>query len=121
MNVFNKQIVIDQVMNVDIVSEAVPLVNTYGYCIQAVYTGVLLGTLKLQVSADPYKYVNANQPPVPTNWSDVADSSFAVSTPGDSMWNVSSSMYNYVRLVYVDASGGTSTAVLNAVINAKGV
>jgi len=121
MNVFNDPIVVNAVMNTTITSPAVPLVNTYGYAIQAVYVGVPTGTLKLQASADPFNYASPVQPPVPAHWTDIADSSFAVTGPGVYIWNVTGAFYNYVRLVYTDSSGGTSTAVLNALINAKGV
>ena len=37
------------------------------------------------------------------------------------MWNVRDVAYNYVRVVYIDASGGTSSATMNVIFNGKGV
>lgn len=121
MNVFNDIILNKVVMNTTITSQAVPVVNMYGFAIQAVYTATPSGTLKLQASADPFNYASPVQPPVPTNWTDVTDSSEPVSGAGVFIWNVTGVFYNYVRVVYTDSSGGTSTAVLTVTINGKGV
>lgn len=107
-------------MNTTITSPAVPLINIYGYAVQAVYTGTPTGTLKLQVSADAFKYAGNPQPQAPTNWDDVPDSFFTIDSAGIYVVNVIGAFYNFVRLVYTDASGGTSTAKLTAVINVKG-
>jgi ribulose 1,5-bisphosphate carboxylase large subunit-like protein len=117
----NSPLVTNTVMNQDFQSPAVSLVNIYGYAIQAVYTGTPTGTLKLQVSVDPVKLANDVQPQVPTNWVDLADSAFSITSAGIYVWNVENTMYTFVRMAYIDASGGTSTAVLNANINIKGV
>jgi len=114
-------IVTNAVMNTTINSTPVAIPDIYGYAIQAVYTGTPNGTLKLQASADPFKYVTPNTPQTPTNWVDIADSSFTITSAGTYMWNYNGSFYTFVRLVYTDASGGTSTAVLNANITIKGV
>jgi hypothetical protein len=121
MNVFNEKIIDNAVMDENITSDAIPLVNMVGFCIQAVYTGTPTGTLKLQASADAFKYANASQPQAPTNWTDVGDSSESITAAGSTMWSVDAVYYNFVRLVYTDTSGGLSTAVLNVRINAKGV
>lgn len=120
MNVANEQIITNVVMNANRVSAAIPVVNIYGYAIQATYTGTPTGTFKLQASADKFDYANPTQPPVPTHWTDISGSSQAVSAAGDFMWNVTGCFYTYVRLVYTDGSSGASTAVLNARINIKG-
>ena len=120
MNVFNKLIITNATMNTTLTSEAIPLVNTYGYSIQAKWTGTPTGTLKLQASSDAFMYVNDNQPQVPTTWTDIADSSQSIVAAGDFMWNIIGAFYNFVRVVYTDGSGGSSTAVINVRINAKG-
>lgn len=120
MRVYNKKIETSVTMNASFNSAALQLYQMYGFSIQAVWTGTPNGTFKLQCSSDPVTQINT--PPVaPTNWSDVATSSQAVSAAGDYTWNVFEVMYNWVRLVYTDASGGSSTAVLtSAVFNGKG-
>lgn len=121
MNVFNKQIVVNQAVNATVNSPAIPVVNTYGYAVQAVYTGTINGTIKLQASVDAFKYVNDNQPQVPTNWDDIANSSFVLSSAGVTVWNVTGAFYTFFRVVFTDASGGTSTGHLTINANAKGV
>jgi hypothetical protein len=121
MNVFNDTIIRNAVMNTNISSPAIPIVNSFGYFVQAVYTGTPTGSLKLQGSGDPYNYASPVQPPVPTNWNDIDDSDFAIDSAGICSWNVAAvAQYNYVRLVFTDASGGASTAILNVTFNAKG-
>ena len=105
-------------MNTNITSDPVDIPDIYGYAIQAVYTGTPTGTLKLQASADPFKY--SGTPQAPTNWTDIANSSVDITAAGNYMWNVTGSFYNYVRVVYTDTSGGTSTAHLTVTANIKG-
>lgn len=109
-------------MNTTINSSAYNVQQSYGVAIQAVFTGTPTGTFKLQASADPATNIQPGQGaggnPV-LDWVDIADSSYSVTAAGNYMWNVFDIMYNFIRLVYTDTSGGTSTAVLNAVINAK--
>lgn len=122
MNVFNELIVKNAVMNANINSPAVPLVNIFGYAIQAVYTGTPNGVLKLQASADSFPYAQVSpQPPTPQNWTDITGTSQTISSSGIFMWNIDGAYYNYVRLVFTDSSGGTSTAVLNVTVNCKGI
>ena len=120
MNVANIPMVTNALMNTTIRSPAIPLPNIYGYAVQAVYTGTPTGTLTLECSADAFKYANDAQPQVPVNWDTITDSPFTVTSAGIYVWNVTGCFYNFVRLVYTDASGGTSTARLTAVINVKG-
>lgn len=122
MQVYNKQIESNVVMNTTITSAAMQLKNMYGYSIQVVFTGTPTGTFKLQASSDPlYSGPPGANPAEPTNWTDVTNSPYAVTAAGNYMWNVFDTMYNYVRLVYSDTSGGTSTAVLtSAIFNGKG-
>lgn len=102
----------------------IPLYQIFGYSIQVVYTGTPTGTFKLQASDDP---IPQNAMPTTgvysaTNFTDVPNSSQAVSAAGNVMWNISDVMYNYVRVVYTDGSSGSSTAVItSAICNLKGV
>lgn len=122
MKVTNKQIITSAVMNATINSPATDVQQIYGVAIQAEFTATPTGTLKLQASCDPatsYNSGNGTGANPVTNWTDVANSSYAVSASGNYMWNVVDIMYNWIRVVYTDGSGGTSTAVLNVTINAK--
>jgi hypothetical protein len=119
MHVYNKKIVTDAVMNATITSDAYNVQQLFGCAIQAVFTGTPTGTFKLQASADPA--TPYGEPiVVPTHWTDIINSSYSVTAAGDYMWNVFDIMYNWIRLVYTDGSGGSSTAVLNVQINTKG-
>ena len=117
----NAVLVTNAVMNTTITSPAVQLDQIIGYAIQAVYTGTPTGTFKLQASNDPVKLAYDVNPQTPTNWTDIANSSYSVSSAGIYTWNVTDVFYTFVRLVYTDGSSGTSTAVLNANINFKGI
>lgn len=108
------------VMNANLASTPVPLLDIYGFAIQAVYTGTPTGTLKLQCSCDPFKN-NGITPPAPTNWTDVTDSSTSISSAGSYVWNVTGAFYNFVRVVYTDGSSGSSTAVLTIRMVVKGM
>lgn len=111
------------VLNTTVNSTPMQLYEMYGFSIQAVFTGTPTGTFKLQASNDP---VYASNIPagarVVTNWTDIANSMVTVTAAGDYMWNVTDSMYNFVRVVYTDGSAGASTAVLTVcTFNSKGI
>lgn len=111
-------------MNANFASFALQCYNIFGYSIQVEYTGTPTGTFKLQCSSDPVPQGSSSDPltgGTPTNWTDIANSSVAVVAAGNYAWNVSDVMYNWVRLVYTDTSGGTSTATFNARYNGKGI
>jgi hypothetical protein len=103
-----------------VTSSPIPIDQLWGFAIQAVWTGTPTGTLKLQASCDPITPANASgSTPVVTNWTDVADSSSSIAgAAGSYLWNVSSASYNFVRLVYTNAS---STGSLSAKATLKGV
>jgi len=119
---FNLQIITNAVMNTTVTSAPLELTRVLNYAIQAVYAGTPTGTLELQGSCDPSGDVASplNATNVPTNWTVILNSNIAITGPGNYVFNVFHAGYNWVRLVYLDGSGGTSTAVLNARINAKG-
>lgn len=110
-------------MNANFASFALQCYDTFGYSIQAEWTGTPTGTFKLQCSDDPVPQGPLSTPltgAAPTNWTDVADSSQAVSAAGNYTWNVSNVQYTWVRLVYTDGSSGMSTATFRARFNSKG-
>lgn len=120
MRVFNKQIATNANITTGYTSSAVPLKSIYMYCMAAIISGSPTGTIKLQASNDPE--TNDTMPlgvpqPVPTNWVDIANSTFTITTSGESMWNVRDPAYNYVRVVYT----GSGAATVNIIVNAKGM
>lgn len=124
MRVFNEKIATNVVLSANRFTPAVPLKSIVLYCIAAVITGTPAGTIKLQACNDPETNDTSpipNPQANPTNWVDIANSSFAVSSAGETMWNVRDIGYNYVRVAYVDGSSGASTAVVNITFNGKGV
>lgn len=124
MRTFNQKIATSVPMNANINSMAVPLKNIFMYSIAAIVTGTPTGTIKLQASNDPETNdtVPSGAPfPTPTNWVDIADSTFTLVSAGETMYNVRDVAYNYVRVVYIDASGGASTATVTIIFNGKGV
>ena len=123
MRVYNKPVIIpaNTIMNTTINSQALELLIMYGYSIQVVFTGTPTGTFKLQASSDPVNGVSSGLN-TPVNWTDVANSSQSITAAGNYMWNVFDVMYNWVRLVYQDTSGGTSTAIITvSQFNGKGI
>lgn len=118
----NKVLVAAQALNVSSNSVAQQLKNIYTYSMAAIFTGTPTGTVKLQASNDPE--TNAlpdgtfQQPP--SNWIDIANSTFTITASGETLWNVDAVGYNYVRVVFTDTSGGSSTATMKLVFNGKG-
>ena len=111
------------VMNTTINSSPMQLMDSFIYSIQIVFTGTPTGAFKLQASDDPAaeSVGTGNVAKLPTHWTDVSNSSFTVAAAGNVMWTVDMPGYNWVRVVYTDASSGASTAIItNAVYNAKG-
>ena len=111
------------VMNANLNSKAMQIQNNLFYAIQIVFTGTPTGTFKLQGSCDnsATKTGAAQFPYVVTNWTDISGSSQAVSAAGSILYNESFQAYNFVRVVYTDGSGGSSTAVITvSTMNAKG-
>ena len=108
------------VMNATIDSIALGVPQMFGAAVQIEFTGTPTGSFKLQASSDPY-VANPTALQAPSNWTDVADSTFTVSAAGNVMWNVSDIQYNWLRVVYSDTSSGMSTAIIaDADANLKG-
>ncbi len=85
----------------DVHSQVITLTQDYGYAAQAVWSGTLVGTIKLQATIDG------------TTWSDVAGSSQAVTSgSGSFLWNVNGAFYDSVRVYFTRASG-TGSIVFN--------
>lgn len=129
MNAYNLPNIIAAatVLNANRNSIAVQLENMFCYAIQITIAGTPTGTAKLQMSNDPVPKanlvigVNGLITYTPVYWTDVANSSTAVSAAGSIYWNQADIAYNYVRVVYTDGSSGMSTATITAAnFNGKG-
>ncbi len=117
MKVFDYRLVTDGDMSGSITSRAQQLTEMAMACIQAVFTGTPNGTFKLQVSTT-HKEDNQGNILTAGTWTDYTGSSQAIVAAGDFAWNLSTTPYPYVRLVYTRSSG---TGTLNVTINGKGV
>lgn len=123
MRTFNKQITTAASIATGYTSPYVPLKSIYMYSMAAIISGSPTGTLKLQASNDPETndtQVNSTGlPPAvgPSNWVDIANSTFTITTAGETMWNVRDPAYNYVRVVYT----GSGAATITIIVNAKGI
>lgn len=100
-------------------SSIVSMNQVYGWSIQFAITGSPVGSLKAQVSDDkgstaPYDANSLNV----TNWSDLQDSTIAVSGAGTPGINFNGIFYNWLRFVYTSTSG---TGNITARLNTKGV
>lgn len=133
MRTFNKTMATAVPLNANYNSPYMQLKQIYTYTMAAIITGTPTGTIQIQASNDPetndtqvnMSYgpgQNPTNPPAvgPTNWVTIANSPFAVSSSGETMWNVNFVGYNYVRVQYIDSSGGTSTATMTIIFNGKG-
>lgn len=116
MRVFNFPITnfVNGSMGASITSPEISVYQTYGWSAQFVFTGSPVGTLKVQVSDDPYQ---SEGNVTPTNWTDLADSSQSISAAGDITYNVNLAFYNWIRFVYTRGSG---TGTINGRMNSKG-
>jgi hypothetical protein len=133
MRTFNKTVATAVPLNANYNSPYVQLRNIYTYAMAAIITGTPTGTVQIQASNDPETNdtqvntsygpgQNPTNPPstAPSNWVTITGSPFVVSSSGESMWNVNFVGYNYVRVQYIDSSGGTSTATMTIIFNGKG-
>lgn len=113
-------------MNATINSTAIQVYDAFSFSIQIVFTGTPSGTFKLQMSDDVAfsGQPNANGSGLnaaAVNWTDIANSSFDVAAAGNVAWDYSSPGFNWVRVVYTDTSGASSTAIItSSTCNQKG-
>lgn len=108
-------------------SPAMWLGHMAGYNLQLIYalgSGTMEGTFKLQASSQYVsEHFDRNNPPTIDDWTDVTDSSIAVTglDTDTLMWNVSDVFYRWVRVVFTADGGGSDAATVNMHFNAKGV
>ncbi len=79
------------------------LEQIYAYSVEATIAsgGAITGTLSLQASNDK------------VNWVEIQNSAFVISSAGSTLWNITSSNYKWLKVVWVDSgsdSGGDLTA-----------
>lgn len=115
MKVHNIELLKNHATNASFNSAPMFVQNMFGYAFQIVFTGTPTGSFKLQASCDKLNDVEQV-----SNWTDVANSSVNVTGAGSHLVSATDVMYNHVRIVYTDTSGGTSTALMSAVFNTKG-
>ena len=96
--------------------DAVNVASILFASIQLTVTATVNGTFKLQKSDDPANTQAYGQyqgaAVVPTRWSDISGASTAVSAAGTIAFDLSNIGYTWVRVVFTDASGSTSTGQL---------
>ena len=120
MRISNKEITITKDLESSQNSDAIWLGHIANAAIQIVFTGTPNGTFKLQASCDePKKGDEAGT--VPTNWTDVVDSSQAITAAGDHIYEMQNIGYTFVRLVWTDASSGSPSVITSARFMVKGV
>lgn len=115
MRLLNEKLIDDEDASADINSAPGLLASVFGYSIQITIDGTPAGTVKLQGSDDPVpdSQFNVKNYPV-SNWTDIKNSSQAVTGAGYVVYNVADVAYNWVRVVYSASSGtGNMTALLN--------
>jgi hypothetical protein len=113
MKVVTDKILDNADMSAGFVSEPILLDQIYGFSLQAIFTGTPNGSFKLQVSnQDVFLREQV------TEWTDLADSSTAITAAGDIMYNVTSAFYRWVRIVYTRTSGSGNCDVT---LTSKGV
>lgn len=127
MRTINRTIATAVTLNANYNSPYQPLKGIYTYAMAAIITGTPTGTVQIQASNDPEtndtQYNSTNLPPAvgPTNWVTITNSPFPTTAAGEFMWNVNAVGYNYVRVQYLDSSGGASTAIMDIIFSGKGV
>jgi len=112
------------VMNATLNSAPQQLFQCLSFSVQCFFTGTPTGSFKLQMSDDhsytgqPSTSSGLNAPP--THWTDITPTILTVSASGDIGYDYSWPGLGWVRLVYTDTSGGTSTATITfCAINVK--
>jgi hypothetical protein len=110
MSFRNEDVVLGEAVSMGANQEFEPInvSGLIGLCIQAIYTGSPEGTLEVQASGDP---TNKASEIDADSWIDIG--SDAVLAAGNSLFNIRTPFYKWVRLVYTFTSGsGTLVSVV---------
>ena len=113
MKVANEKVIIAASMSAGFESQPLLIEQCYGFGFQCVFTGSPNGAMKLQASNDDVQLENQV-----VNWSDIANSSSPITSPGDLLYNVNGAIYKWVKIVYVFSSG---TGSCNVTFLSKGI
>jgi hypothetical protein len=105
MNVFEYKLVTAASMNANIISPSQQLTFMMNCAIQALWTGAPVGSLSLLISNDNITF------------SSYTGSTTPVDGPGNFMWNILTTPYPYIQVLYTFASG---SGALNITLNGKG-
>jgi hypothetical protein len=100
---------------------AIWLGHICNFSIQLVFTGTPNGVFKLQCSNDPGMPDGGQTPQDKgvVNWTDVLNSSQAITAAGSHVYQVENVGYNFVRVVYTQSS--STGSLTSARVNVKGV
>lgn len=110
MSVLNQPyvLILGASMATNVTTNPIEITGVSAIGISAVYTGTPSGTIKLQAAV-----VGDG-----SDWNDVANSSFTITTAGTSTWNYDPVAVPYLRVVYTATS---STGALTVNVFKKGV
>lgn len=112
---------INKLSNTTINSIATETQQVYKISYQLVVgTGTINGSLQAQVSNDDNSELSIGLTPTPTNWSNLG-SPTALSSSGVTLVPEQDMCYRFLRFVFTDSSGGTSTANLRVQVMQLGV
>ena len=89
-------------------SSAIDILHYKCYSASLIYTGSPVGTIKIQISNDTDS---------PQNWSDVDNSSLAISAAGSVTYEITDACSTFLRFVYTRTSGSGS---MSGNLTAKG-
>jgi hypothetical protein len=98
-------------MSASITSNPIRVFDYIGYSLLIKYSGSPVGDFKLQIAT-------SNGDPQSSDFSDLADSTDAVSGAGITLYNVSEVQYTHVRFIYTRTSG--SGSIDQVVFSGKG-
>lgn len=94
--------IVNQTMGADVAGSALTIDHSFGFSIQAIWTGVTAaGNLTVEASNDKVQ------------WDTIGGSNLVVAGAGQNTWNVGPVYFHYFRLHFV-RTGGTGNLTANA-------
>lgn len=118
MNFYSVRVASSSNMSSTIASSAVELYYKWGFSIQAAYAGSApSGQLFLRGSNDDVTPTS----PIPTTWTNITGTTAIVSGAGTTMWDSQFANYRWVQMVFQPSTAVSSSGILTAIANVKGV